>query len=381
MKKIDLVMLSKLGLSDGGRETWLNNFLNYIYKSDVNINFNLITLEISSKNILEGENSNLVNKHYKYNHTLKKIPIPLGFIFFCLYNFLFKKKESNDVLAVGGLNEAIATVFSYFLRGVSGNKILWLRTIYTKEKGYRLNKFTQNLVLRIEIFLIKNFFNIVIANGDDTASFYRALGVECTVIKNSIDLKKWNTQGESNNSNILNVAFIGRLSEVKGIQSFLDAINLVEQNKNMNDINFHIIGEGPYLNTLEKYEDKALVHSYGAIPNDEVPILLQQMDVCVALTYLTNFLGGGGVSNALIEQMAAGKIIVCWDNNIFRQVLDDESAYFIKQGDSLALVKCLLEIKNNRKLANKKAERARFLSQQYSIENHVESFFKLVGLK
>jgi len=381
MKKIDLVMLSKLGVSDGGRETWLNNFLNYINKSDINVKFNLITLETSSNNILENENSYLVNKHYKYSHTLKKIPISLGFIFFCLYNFLFKKKESNDVLAVGGLNEAIATLFSYSLRGVSGNKILWLRTIYTKEKGYRLNSFTQKLILKIEIFLIKNFFDIIIANGDDTANFYRDLGVKCVVIKNSIDLKKWSNQVNTNNSEILKVAFIGRLSEVKGIQIFLDVIDLIEQNKNINNIDFHIIGEGPYSSKLGKYKDKPLVHLYGAIPNNELPTLLQQMDVCVALTYLTNFLGGGGVSNALVEQMAAGKIIICWDNDIFRQVLDDESAYFIKQGDSLALAECLIEIKNNRELANKKAKRAEILSQQYSIENHVKNFFELVGLK
>lgn len=381
MKKIDLVMLSKLGVSEGGRETWLNNFLNYIYKSDLNVKFNLITLEKSTNNILKDGNSELVDKHYQYSHRIKKLPIPLGFIFFCLYNFLFKKKEAHDVLAVGGLNEAVATVFAYSLRGVSGNKVLWLRTIYTKEKGYRLNRFSQKILLKIEVAIIKKFFNIVIANGEDTASFYRNLGIECLVIKNSIDLKKWHMKSRTTNINMLNVAFIGRLSEVKGIQSFLDAIEIIEKYENLNNLNFHIVGEGPYLNELVRYKNNKLVHSYGAIPNEEIPIILQQMDVCVALTYLTNFLGGGGVSNALIEQMAAGKIIVCWDNDIFRQVLDDESAYFVKQGDSLALVKCLLEIQNNRVLANKKAERAKLLSQQYSIENHVESFFKSVGLK
>ncbi|MEJ6552473.1 MULTISPECIES: glycosyltransferase family 4 protein [Psychrobacter] len=378
MKNIDLVMLSKLGLGDGGRETWLNNFLNYIDEDNGKVRFNLITLDLDSNNILLENNKNLIDQHYTYTHNCKKVPISIGYIGFVLKNFFFKKKQATDVLAVGSLNEALATLAGYSLRGVSGNKILWLRTIYTKEKGYALNPFTQKLILKLEIFLINNFFDIIIANGNDTADFYREKGVKCSVIKNSIDLERWSNLEEPSFEGNFKIAFVGRLSEVKGIKAFLEAADILYKNKNMSDIEFHIIGDGPYREEVETYAKRGIVKSYGAVPNSELPELLAKMHCCVALTYLTDFLGGGGVSNALIEQMAAGKIMVCWDNNIFRNVVDDTSAYFVEQDNKTELASTFLKVKNNIDVAIKKSNKVKKLSKEYSIKNHVEKFFSLV---
>lgn len=378
MKKIDLIMLSKLGLGDGGRETWLNNFLNHIDEEKNKVSFNLITLNLDSNNLLLDNNSSLVDEHHTYTHNYKKIPISIGYIGFVFRKFFFRKKQATDVLAVGSLNEALATLAGYFLRGVSGNKILWLRTIYTKEKGYALNLFTQKLILKLEIFLINNFFDIVIANGEDTADFYRERGVKCTVIKNSINLEKWNNLEEPSFEEKLKIAFVGRLSEVKGIKAFLEAVDILHQNESMNGVEFHIIGDGPYREEVEAYAQKGIVKSYGAVPNSKLPEILAEMHCCVALTYLTDFLGGGGVSNALIEQMAAGKVIVCWDNNIFRNVLDDTSAYFVEQDNKLKLANTFLNMKNDIDVAIKRSEKVKSLSKEYSIKKHVEKFFSLV---
>lgn len=378
MKKIDLIMLSNLEQSGGGRETWLKNFLDNIVVTDREIKFDLYTLKTNEDCLLNEYNYNLVNKHKKYNHNKKKLPISIGFVSYMARNLIFKKKYSEHMLAVGGLEEALAGVLGYTIRNVKGKKILWLRTIYTKEKGYALNKITQKILLTIELLIIKNFFDIVIANGEDTADFYRNLGVECVVIKNSIPLEKWNTLKSTRNHNKLKIAFIGRLTEVKGIQNFLDAINIIYNAGNIKDFEFHIVGDGPYAKELEKYIELDEVITYGAIHNSQVPDILKEMDCCVALTYLTDFLGGGGVSNALIEQMATGKILVCWDNNIFRKVLDEKSAYFVAQGDSQALAETFINIKNDLPTADIKAICAKSLSHDYSIQNHVNNFFKLI---
>ena len=376
--KIDLIMMSMLNPSGGGRETWLKNFLDESVRLKKKVKFNLITLKTKNESVLDEFNSELVDSHYQSNFKIGGVPVLFKFLFFIFNNFTFFKKKSDHVLAVGGLNEALAVIVGYGVNGVKGKRILWLRTIYTKEKGYVLNRLTQFFLLRFEIFIIKNFFDIVVANGEDTAAFYRDLGVDCTVIKNSIPLEKWNNLKEPDCSGKLKVAFIGRLSEVKGIQEFLEAVNIFQKNKNIEDIEFHIIGDGPYISEVEYYAQKNIVKRYGAIPNYKVPSILEKMHCCVALTHLSDFLGGGGVSNALIEQMAAGKILICWDNNIFRHVLDDDSAYFIEQGNSEALAECFLKIKNNRLEASKKAEKVKNLSYEYAIENHVKKFFDLI---
>lgn len=380
MRKIDLIMLSKLGLGDGGRETWLKNFLDQISKESKNVSFNLITLSPDYRNVLDSNNIGLIKDHYKYDHTNKRFPFAIGFMAFCFKSFFFKSKDSDDILAVGGLNEALATVAAYSLKGIKGKKIIWLRTIYTKEKGYALNRITQKIVLRFEIFILNNFFDTVIANGEDTAEFYRELGVDCTVIKNSIDLDKWSYLKLPDYSNVTNIAYVGRLSEVKGINAFLQAIEYLEKNDQIEGFQFHIIGDGPYINEVDEYSKRGLVKSYGAIPNFQIPAILQEMHCCVALTYLTDFLGGGGVSNALVEQMASEKTIVCWDNNIFRNVLDDDSAFFVEQGNITGLANSFLNIRKEPSLAKHKAKNAKSLSLEYSIKSHVDKFFNLVGI-
>lgn len=381
MRKIDLVMLSKLGLGDGGRETWLKNFLDQILKESEEVSFNLITLPTDNNVLLDNDNAKLIDNHYTYTRNHERIPFSIGFIFFCFKKFLLKKKLADDVIAVGGLNEALATVGAYSFRNVKGKRIIWLRTIYTKEKGYALNYVTQKIVLKFEIFILKNFFDIVIANGEDTADFYRNLGIDCTVIKNSIDLDKWNYLKLPDYSDVIDIAYVGRLSEVKGVKAFLEAIEYLEKNDRIEGFRFHIIGDGPYSNEVEEYSKRGLVKSYGAIPNSQIPAILEEMHCCVALTYLTDFLGGGGVSNALVEQMASERTIVCWDNNIFRNVLDDESSFFVEQGNIIDLANSFLEVRENMSLAKLKAKNAKSLSLQYSIESHVDKFFSLVGIK
>lgn len=378
MEKIDLIMLSNLEQSGGGRETWLKNFLDQIVAVDKKISFNLYTLKTDKDCLLNDYNHGLINNHNQYTYRDKNLPVSISFVRYIAKELILKKKHSDHMLAIGGLEEALAGVFGYTLRGVKGKKILWLRTIYTKEKGYALNKVTQKLLLKIEVFVIKYFFDTVIANGEDTAEFYRDLGIECTVIKNSIPLDRWNNLQSIRDNNKVKIAFIGRLSEVKGIQDFLKSIDIIYKNKDIKSFEFHIIGDGPYAKQLERYVELDEVIIHGAIPNTQVPDILKEMDCCVALTYLTDFLGGGGVSNALIEQMAAGKILICWDNNIFRKILDERSAFFVPQGDSDALAETFIGIRNDKLTANNKAIQAKYLSNNYSIQNHVDSFFKLI---
>ena len=377
--KIDLIMISKLSKSDGGRETWLKNFLHEIENRGFSkkILFNLITLKTNEDSILEKNNS-IVNNHIQYNSSYRFLPISIQFIIFCFFKLFFKRKDVDHVLAVGGLEESLAAIVGYIFNNVKGKRILWLRTIYTKEKGYLLNRFSQKVLLKFEIFIIKSFFDLVIANGEDTAEFYRNYGVECHVIKNSIDLERWHCPIITDMNNKLDIAFIGRLAEVKGIRSFLESIVFLNKRYPNNNLNFHVVGDGPFRNQVEDLAGKNLIHFYGAIPNEELPKFMQKFDVCVALTFLSDFIGGGGVSNALIEQMAAKKIIVCWDNNIFRHILNDESCYFVKQGDTVALAETFLEIYHNSEIAKQKSYEAYLLSSNYSIHNHVNNFFILV---
>ncbi len=102
------------------------------------------------------------------------------------------------------------------------------------------------------------------------------------------------------------------------------------------------------------------------------------MDVCVALTFagsdLASGSGGAGVSNSLLEQMGAGRVLLCWDNPAFRQVLDAESAYFVPQGDVTALQEALAQIADDPAGAASRGRNAESLARGYGLEAHMDLF-------
>ncbi len=377
--KIDLVMISRLGQSDGGRETWLKNFLCEIERRNVKCVFDLFSLAKGPGNILSllKRRSSVIDKEVEFKEKLGGLPISLVFLLkFFITNF-WRKKNSDHVIAVGGLEEALSVVMSYCLRPVRGKRVLWLRTIYTKEKGYLLNGVTQKILLKIELYVIKNFFDIIIANGEDTADFYRGKGVDCVVIPNAIDLKKW-VLIKKVESKKTRIAFIGRLTTVKGLEAFVDSVALIKNRKIGEEFEFHVMGDGPLRSVVEEAQEKNLLIYHGNIPNDDLPKMLESVDCCVALTLLKDFMGGGGVSNALLEQMASGQIIVAWDNNIFRNVLTDETAYLVEQNNAIQLASAYEFLHQFQEDAVNKSIAAKTLSNFYSIEAHVEKFFELI---
>jgi glycosyltransferase involved in cell wall biosynthesis len=107
------------------------------------------------------------------------------------------------------------------------------------------------------------------------------------------------------------------------------------------------------------------------------------MDVCTALTFVRQGAdqkgGGSGVSNALLEQMAAGRVCLCWDNAAFRQVLDERSGYFARQGDAGELAARLKQIAENPSEALNRALTGQQLAENYGLDAHMQRFERTVA--
>lgn len=389
-KTIDLIMLSKFGKNDGGRETWAYNFLPILVEHVSKINV------FAYRELRDEDNSSLLLKidtkdKQRVNPLIlvgKKNRFPKFFsMFFHLKLFLRKfNKPSPDYVIAMGIFELILMLTNK--RFKNSFKIVWLRGIFLNEKSSKIPTFLVYFAEKFEKYLLKKA-DLLLANGDDIKSYYDKYNLDITVIKNGVDITKWEIPSFTQ-SNIMKIAYIGRLSKVKGIESFLELVEKIKTSSNSNNFEFHIAGDAnEYISNVTKFTNNNWITYHGNIENDKLPIFLKDIHICVALTFSSLFngstgdnkvLGGGGTSNALLEQMAASKIILAWDNAHFRQILDDDSAYLVEQYAVSDLYQALLEIYSNQDEAIKRGINANKIIQPYTIEAQVEKFKKVIAL-
>jgi glycosyltransferase involved in cell wall biosynthesis len=183
----------------------------------------------------------------------------------------------------------------------------------------------------------------------------------------------------------IKVAYIGRLAPVKGFNEYLALARALRRSNNAGRFEFHLIGDGdpPQRELANAAAAAGDVIYHGGVDNDQLPAALRDIDACVALTFVqsagSELSGGAGVSNALLEQIAAGRLIICWDNAAFRQVLDSQSAFLVPQGDEVALRAAFEEIANAPNEALWRAECAASLADQYSFTAHLDKFAALAN--
>lgn len=373
-QRITLLMLSRMGAGDGGRETWLANFLDEVGRQGRDVQFDVIHQRSDEPTLLDATSrSERIASVRAVDRRWKWCPVSIEFL---LRLAAGRRSVPRDqpILAVGSLAEALGALLLDPLHRRS-RRIMWLRGIYTREKSAQIPGYARPLVALLEQWALR-CFGLVVANGQDTAAFYAAKGINSEVISNAVPLHAW-SMPPPEFAGALQVAFIGRLTDVKGINQFLDAAGLCETSA-PGRVRFHVAGEGPARTKVEVAALHTPIQVHGQVDNLSTRTIVKDSDVCVALTLSSPDLGGGGVSNALVEQIAAGRVVVAWDNDIYRQVLDESTAYLVPQGDVQALAETFLHIDSRRGEALARAQAALAISGRYSIAAHVDRFFELL---
>ena len=378
-------MLSSFGKEEGGRETWLHNFLPELLKDDTIDKVHIF----GYRNTSQKDHSHLLKKLDLLGKE-RVVPVILEGTssripkFVRMFRALRKElkqasyESPSHVLAVGGMLET--TMVRFITRYKNAIRVVWLRSIFTQEKAYRIPQFLMKPFQSLEKHNLNNTADIIIANGDDTHAFYSKYNTGVHVLKNAVNVDKWQMPPVEE-SDILNVAYIGRLSEVKGIESYFELAQRIKASEFKKRFVFHVVGPANnYLNQAEMLDKANVINFHGAIDNDMLPAFLMNVHVCVALTFVSEKLGGAGLSNALIEQMAAEKIILAWKNNAFNQILDNTCAYQVEQYDVEALTDMLIEIYGNQHLALAKAKKAKEKVAPFTMEAHVEKFKNILKL-
>lgn len=381
------VIFSHLHVAGGGRETWLNNFIPELSKKVGKSSVTLFYLMPE-----EGSQcfSNILSEHCVIHEIRKPTLLPKFFwrsvIKFYLSSryvqkSILKSKEAADfVIAVGSPWESLCLS----VKGKSKN-IVWLRSIVKNEIDDSWMRLFRSYILSLERSALQKA-SLIISNGVDTQAAYLNEGFSSKIIPNSIALKKFLQVPDLEVSLLrpINIAFIGRLTKVKGISDFLFSIaKFNRENPSLvSSIIFQVVGDGPLKDLVIKTKEPN-VRYLGQISNERIPDFLENVTAAVCLTYsgLTSALGGGGVSNGLIEIIAAGRVPICWNTLTFTQVVDKNSAILVDEGDSAGLSKVYKDILHERYDILSFSKCARDISKKYSIEKSVEDFLMAISFE
>lgn len=238
--------------------------------------------------------------------------------------------------------------------------------------------------------MVLYFADHVISNGQDTATYLRnELGVEAPVLPNGVDFARFAgcdfpLSGEENphlaqlmelrSRKVILIMTVGTLRDVKGIRFLIEATGHLKKELGR-EFRTVFVGKGqtaPYLEYAEALGVTDRVLFVGEQKN--VARFLRVADVAVAIS------GGGGVSNALLEMMAAGKAIVAWDNPTYSQVLTHGvSGHLVKDRDSTALGRGILCLVGDSEYSELLAKRAQEIARGYDWPIIADRFLEVIG--
>ena len=169
------------------------------------------------------------------------------------------------------------------------------------------------------------------------------------------------------------VATVGRLDPVKGLDHFLDAAAIAI--REAPDMRFVIIGDGPLRAELQAQAQRLGISDHVAFTGycDNVAAWLPCLDIFVLPSI------SEGMSNALLEAMAAARPIVATDIGSNGEVVKaGENALLVPAGDSRALADAIMRLYRDRALAANLGRAARERVQaEFSLERSVGRYIEL----
>jgi glycosyltransferase involved in cell wall biosynthesis len=382
VNNLHFFILSELNKYGGGIETWLNYFLQNFYFTK--INGKIFIYHVKTKKDQESIPEIIKNSKIEYipvrvsrlkNRGFRNI---VKFTIVNLFRSIIKIKKNDIVVSIGTIYTAPISILIKKIFKKNIKLITWVRSISVEEmkiSGSR-SKF-YNVSKKLEEYLIKAS-DFILTNGKDTENYYskkyKINGSKIQVINNAVDSSKFkNIPIPEFKKRRISVAYTGRLSTAKGFLDFLSAIDQLDK-EDYKNLEMNIYGHGEN----EKLINKKILNYYGKYYPEDIFNILSNNDV---IFFLNKDGKGGGVSHSLLEAMAAGRLIVAYNNPIHNQILNDDCAILIEE--SIDEIKKVLKKLNHGYYdpneLQKKCELARKEAANYSIENHLTTFYSVIN--
>ena len=193
------------------------------------------------------------------------------------------------------------------------------------------------------------------------------------VLYNGVPLQKYQAANADNGhtSEHINLVYVGRLTKIKGVQTIIEAMNLLPAN-----ISLTVVGDGPYRDTLEQLASKCGNRVTFLGSRSDVPEILAKSDIFVHMPECEE---GFGIT--VVEAMAAGKVCVVADSGALPEIVTDSvNGFLVEKGNIQALARKIQEIAG--KLASEEMQQIRAnavkRAEDFSIQRYSEALDALI---
>ncbi len=285
------------------------------------------------------------------------------------------KGEKFDLLHFHGLSPFLGW---QILESALGLKTKTVFTVHTNPE--------RSLIAHNLPFLPETYFGYVMdrANGIIPVSKIASKQVEKfkgpkEIIPNGVDAEIYRREGskiDRFDDDKINILFVGRLDERKGLMVLLSAWEKVVK---INDaVRLLVVGEGPLESTAKKFvKDKKLsgVHFLGAVNESELPKYYRTAHVFCAPS-----LGGESFGMVLLEAMACGLPVTASNSEGYSEVVTGVGAELLfKTNDVGHLVRILTNLAESESMREKYSQWGEKEAKKYSwqkISQRVLNFYE-----
>ena len=374
---IDFICHSSMGRSEGGMETWAYQFVPGLLASYPDVRVRLYGQLHGGRPDPTEEFMTAVAPHqdrfsaHFFRTERGRLPLMVAMI----RQFRQLKKDvriapADISIAAGSVVEMLVVLGSRSAR--RSYKISWLRTLWVDQKTYRIPRLLRAFARRLELLALHRA-DLVLCNGDDIAARYAERGLTVHVVKNAVELGRWAAPPPALAPPI-RVAYVGRFAIEKGVREFVELARRFTSEEDAARVRFEAFGHLGEEAMIAAAAQRQEIVWHGAVPNSDLPLALRDVDVCVALTFSSLTAGGGGTSNAMMEQLASGRVMLAWDNAIFRQWLHQDNAYLVPQGDVDGLEAALRSIADDPEEARRRATNGVATVVDYGVDAMMRRF-------
>lgn len=289
-----------------------------------------------------------------------------------LYKVL--KTESPDVIHCQGphLFDAIATFWGKYFK---------VKTIVTRPVNIScdfISKKKKQLFYILDQLITSKADVLVGISRTHKKEWLAELGVKgkslsdkVKVVYNGVDLTRFRVEKKVYNENVIRIAVVAQLTDMKGHKVLLEAISRLKDNRNFH---LEIVGDGPLRKELQQFCAvnglMGLVSFKGQV--NDVQRILAETDILV----LPSFREGLPVS--LIEGMAMGCCLIATDVGATSELVQDGlNGFLIPKENCEVLYERLKYLLNSKKNIRKMGQESLKLSKNYNLLNMTKKYAEL----